>query len=183
MRRIRAPLFFVICLAGPLMAATKSSVDLALEPWLAVNDGVMGGISAGEMVAIPMGLRFQGQLSLENNGGFASVRRSCDGVLRKATGVRLVVTGDGRPFQFRLRTDDRFDGVSWRAVFETDGSRQTIFLPLDSFESVFRGRNVAADSPLSAERIRQIGFLLADGADGPFQLDIWSIDFVAGSTD
>ena len=168
----------VACLAGPLMAAPKSSVDLALEPWLAVNDGVMGGISAGEIVAIPMGLRFRGDLSLENNGGFASVRRPHDGILREATGVRLVITGDGRPYQFRMRTDERFDGVSWRAIFETDGSRQEIFLPFARFESVFRGRLVAADGPLSAERGRQIGFLLADGVDGPFQLDIWQIDFV-----
>jgi hypothetical protein len=58
-----------------------TSLDLNSKPWRAINDGVMGGVSLGEIVAIDNGLRFQGTLSLENNGGFASVRRPFHGEL------------------------------------------------------------------------------------------------------
>jgi hypothetical protein len=43
--------------------------------WQALNDGVMGGISDGRFRITPdKTLEFFGTLSLENNGGFASVR-------------------------------------------------------------------------------------------------------------
>ena len=47
----------------------------AARRWQTVNDGVMGGRSDGRFQVNPEGnLEFFGMLSLENNGGFASVR-------------------------------------------------------------------------------------------------------------
>ena len=57
------------------MSASQIELDMALEPWRAINDGVMGGVSVGRMVATDRGLRFEGELSLENNGGAAAGRR------------------------------------------------------------------------------------------------------------
>ena len=94
--------------------AMLMALDLAPESWRAVNDGVMGGVSSGRMVATPDGLRFEGMLSLENNGGFASVRRLVNDDLSRADRVRIEVRGDGRSYQFRLRRGDRFDGIAWR---------------------------------------------------------------------
>jgi hypothetical protein len=49
----------------------------AAQQWQAVNDGVMGGVSDGRFKITDAGtLEFSGTLSLENNGGFASVRTS-----------------------------------------------------------------------------------------------------------
>ncbi|MGI9265830.1 MAG: CIA30 family protein [Gammaproteobacteria bacterium] len=154
-----------------------AELDLDIEPWRAINDGVMGGISQGEMIAVDDGLRFRGLLSLENNGGFASVRRLYDGDLAEAVGVRLRIKGDGRRYQFRLRLSDRYDGVSWSATFDTDKTWQTVFLVFEEFQPVFRGRPVADAEPFVAAKIRQLGFMLADGKQGEFQLDIASIDF------
>jgi len=43
--------------------------------WQAVNDGVMGGVSQGRFrITDARTMEFSGNLSLENNGGFASVR-------------------------------------------------------------------------------------------------------------
>jgi hypothetical protein len=45
------------------------------EPgWTAVNDGVMGGVSRGGAKLVDGSLHFRGILSLENNGGFSSIR-------------------------------------------------------------------------------------------------------------
>jgi len=41
--------------------------------WI-VNDGVMGGVSQSGLRHDPQGMIFEGQVSLENNGGFASMR-------------------------------------------------------------------------------------------------------------
>jgi monofunctional biosynthetic peptidoglycan transglycosylase len=94
----------------------------------------MGGVSLGDIVAIDNGLRFHGKLSLENNGGFASVRRLFHGDLENVRGIRLRVHGDGRRYQFRVRVDDNYDGNSWRHVFDTDDSWQTVELLIDDFE-------------------------------------------------
>jgi monofunctional biosynthetic peptidoglycan transglycosylase len=155
-------------------------LTLNLQPWQAVNDGVMGGISSGRMVAAGEGLRFEGDLSLENNGGFASVRRLVVEDLAGMQRVRLQVRGDGRNYQFRIRQDNGFDGVAWRQVFSTTESWQTVELPFEDFEPVFRGRPVPQAGPVEASRIRQIGFLIADKTPGPFALEIRAIEFIGG---
>jgi len=96
-------------------------IDMSVEPWRSVNDGVMGGLSAGCMVSMKKHLRFEGRLSLENKGGFASVRRLIEQDLTSAKSVRLHLLGDGREYQFRLRLDDRREGVAWRAMIDTTG--------------------------------------------------------------
>lgn len=160
--------------------SVAAELDLNLEPWRAINDGVMGGISRGEMVTFDNGLRFRGHLSLENNGGFASVRRPCGTDTVSTEGVRLRIKGDGRRYQFRLRLDERYDGISWSAGFDTNESWQTVNLPFEDFEPVYRGRPVPDAGSLEPENIRQVGFMLVDGQQGPFQLDISGIEFVAG---
>jgi monofunctional biosynthetic peptidoglycan transglycosylase len=159
------------------------ALDMDLQPWLAVNDGVMGGVSAGRMSETANGLSFEGVLSLENNGGFASVRRRVGADCSMASGVRIRVRGDGRRYQLRFRQDRRFDGIAWRAFFDTHNAWQTVSLDFDEFEPVFRGRRVPEAGPLQAENVSQIGFMLADGNPGPFRLEIESIEFCSAETE
>jgi monofunctional biosynthetic peptidoglycan transglycosylase len=154
--------------------------------WRSINDGVMGGLSSGGIVQIDEGLRFTGELSLENNGGFSSARRLVEQDLSGATGVRLEVRGDGREYQFRIRQNNRFDGVAWRAMFPTNDEWQVVEIALDEFIPVFRGRVVSEAGPVIPSEIQQIGFLLSDKNAGWFELDIRRIEFLGaqpGSTD
>ena len=51
------------------------SSEGAVEEWISINDVVMGGISTGGLERTPEGTAvFSGNVSLERNGGFASVR-------------------------------------------------------------------------------------------------------------
>ena len=146
--------------------------------WRSINDGVMGGISSGSMKRFDEGLRFSGELSLENNGGFSSARRSVELDLSGATSVRLEVRGDGRDYQFRIRQDSQFDGVAWRAIFSTTDEWQIVEIALAEFIPVFRGRKVTEEGPVVASKIQQIGFLLSDKNAGRFELDIRRIEFL-----
>jgi NADH dehydrogenase [ubiquinone] 1 alpha subcomplex assembly factor 1 len=151
--------------------------------WSAINDDVMGGISKGriELSAAATAL-FCGQLSLESNGGFASIRRRSNNYnLNGCNGVILKVKGDSRTYQFRVKTDDQYDGVAYRSLFATDARQwQIITLPFESFSASFRGRPVPDASVLRPEQIRQIGFLLADKQPGLFRLEIaWIKSFQA----
>lgn len=167
---------------GPM--ETKVLVDFENpkegKQWRVVNDGVMGGLSkSGIEINSAAHAVFQGSLSLENNGGFASVRRlPHDYKLAGYDGVLIRVKGDGRKYQFRVRTNNRFDGVSYRAEFETKpGKWMTAKIPFNSLKPTFRGRPVPNAPQLRPDDIRQIGFLLGDKREGRFRIDI---DWIQG---
>lgn len=148
--------------------------------WQIVNDGVMGGISQSEIFFREGGgLIFRGTVSLENNGGFASSRRSATSYnLGGYAGLLLHVRGDGKDYQLRVRTDNRFDGISYRYRFKTQSeTSQIIKAHFTDFEPVFRGRIIKDAAPLSAEKIQQIGFLIADNQAGQFSIEI---DWIKG---
>jgi len=158
---------------------TKALVDFEnpeeSKQWSVVNDGVMGGLSqSGVEITSAAHALFAGKLSLENNGGFASIRRKPhDYGLNGYDGILLRVKGDGRTYQFRVRTNDRFDGVSYRAEFKTKPEEwMTAKIPFKSLKPTFRGRPVPSAPELRPDRIRQIGFLLGDKREGRFQIEI-----------
>jgi NADH dehydrogenase [ubiquinone] 1 alpha subcomplex assembly factor 1 len=52
---------------------------------------------------------FAGHVSVENNGGFASVRcQPCDFGRKEVIAYLLEVRGDGKRYKLNLRTDERF---------------------------------------------------------------------------
>lgn len=146
--------------------------------WIAVNDGVMGGISKGDKLIADDGcLVFSGSLSLENNGGFSSIRTlPADFELDGYSGIRIRVKGDGRTYQFRIRTSEAYDGVAFKSEFQTSEDEWLeIDLPFDRFLPTFRGRILENIPPLDPAAVRQIGFLIADKTAGPFELQVDSI--------
>jgi monofunctional biosynthetic peptidoglycan transglycosylase len=116
-------------------------------------------------------------VSLENYGGFASTRTVSGSYdLAGYAGLIVRMKGDGRQYQLRLRTDNRFDGVSYRYYVDTQpGTWMTIRVPFQEFVPVFRGRILRDVPPVEPEQIQQIGFMIADKKAGQFQLEIESI--------
>ena len=144
------------------------------DKWRSVDDVVMGGVSQSVFSVTPeeTGV-FSGELSLENNGGFASVRRNVEEVdFARVEAIALRVKGDGRPYQLRLQTETANNSVSYRAEFETTADEwREVRLPLSDLEPVFRGRVVPDAPDLVASEIKQMGFLLADKQPGMFRLE------------
>ncbi len=147
--------------------------------WRITDDGVMGGLSKGYFEISPHGiLEFGGKLSLDNNGGFSSVRSSDVNLdLSEQAGIALRVKGDGRTYQFRLNTDARYWSyeVSFSAEFQTQKNQWLdIRIPFENFRAGFRGRSLN-DVKLDPSKVRRIGILLGDKKPGPFLLKIDSI--------
>ena len=142
------------------------------DEWVSVNDNVMGGISKGEvLLGYDDKLIFSGSISLENNGGFASILNlSRDFDMSGYEGLRIRVKGDGRIYQFRLSTDNN-KGVAFKNTFQTKtDSWIEIDFPFSSFQPSYRGRILDNVSPLDVSEIRKMGFLIADKMEGPFSL-------------
>jgi hypothetical protein len=164
-----------LSIAALLMATVlldfDDSADVAL--WRPVDDVVMGGLSRSSFgLAEPGIARFSGNVSLENFGGFASVRTPPrDWDTAGATAFVLRVHGDGRTYKFTLRTSDGSDGIQYQSRFTPPaGEWSEVRLPIASFVATFRGRKVPFAPSLDAARVRAIGFMVSDRQAGPFEL-------------
>ncbi len=146
--------------------------DIALQLRV-VNDGVMGGRSNSRFTATPDGVVFEGMVSLENNGGFASLRcpaRFPDG----ASTLQLRARGDGKRYQLLIRTELSSGAPLYRSHFVASSQWQTHQFRPQDFEAAFRGRAVAA-SPLMFSEAREIGILIGDKQAGGFRLELQQV--------
>lgn len=149
--------------------------------WSSIDDAVMGGISCSRLACSVDGhALFEGDVSLANGGGFASVRcRPLPLGQAGATACVIEVMGDGRRYKLNLRTDDTFDGVNYQLRFDPPaGEWARITLPLADFAPSWRGRPVPGAPALDPARLRQVGLMIADRQAGPFRLAIRSIALV-----
>lgn len=150
--------------------------NLANQQWMITNDGVMGGKSSSQFQINKNGNGvFLGTVSLENNGGFASVKNHETLNLDGYRSVRLSVMGDGNRYSFRLQTGSGSSVNPWsyEQRFDTkDGEWTDIELSLNSFIATYRGRTPEDVPPLNPSKILRYGFLISDKQEGKFRLEI-----------
>jgi len=143
--------------------------------WI-VNDGVMGGVSQSRLRHEPEGMVFEGVVSLENNGGFASTRAS----VRFSQGIQnleLSARGDGKRYKVILRTQIA-PQVTYEAGFLADPTWQSYRFTTDQFKASFRGRSIAAPDLFFAD-VAEFGILIADKQDGAFRLQLEALKLSA----
>lgn len=148
--------------------------DDAAKQWQPVNDGVMGGRSKGSFkITDDKTMQFFGTLSLENNGGFASVRtRPTKLNLKKGEELVLRVRGDGREYNLNLYPPTRRIAFSYRASFKTTKNEWIeVSVPLEKFVATSFGR-VVENEKLDPTDVNGLGILLGDKKAGPFQLEV-----------
>jgi len=154
-----------------------TGADPAKE-WQNVNDGVMGGVSEGKFkIREKKTLEFVGTLSLENNGGFASVRTKAKQLgLEKGDTVVAKVRGDGREYLLNLYLNKPLIAFSYRATVQTKKDEWIeVKVPLDKFEATSFGRVVKDAGPVKPEEVNSLGFMLSDKKAGPFKMEVESI--------
>ena len=145
--------------------------------WNIVNDTVMGGRSSSRWISnTPLTSSFEGFLSLQNNGGFASIRQDLKNIdLTNTQGIYLKVKGDGRKYKFRIRSQASAR-ANYSYEFQTvKGKDQTFYLPYKDFKAAWRGRSLRNLPILAGKDVREIGFFLGDKVQGEFKLEVSEI--------
>jgi uncharacterized surface protein with fasciclin (FAS1) repeats len=145
------------------------------KQWVSVNDNVMGGISEGGFrISEDNTLVFSGNLSLENRGGFTSIRtRPKDLNLDGYDTIALRLKGDGRIYYINLMNSSRSAASSYRAPIKTKKDNwQEVRISLKDFVYTSFGRIVARAAPLKAKDVQSLGITLADKKEGPFRLEL-----------
>jgi len=147
----------------------------AAKEWQTVNDGVMGGVSEGKFkITDRKTMEFYGALSLENNGGFASVRTKAKKLgLEKGDTLLVRVRGDGREYTLNLYVNKPLVAFSYRATVPTKkGEWIEVKVPLDEFEATSFGRIVQDAGAVKPEEVNALGILIGDKKAGPFKLEV-----------
>ena len=150
------------------------ATEFSAQQWVNVNDGVMGGASAGKRRIRDNRLEFKGNLSLANNGGFASVRSRPNRLgLRDSDVLVIRVRGDGRQYYMNLRTPNNRIAFSYRSSFATKpGEWLELQMPVKVFQATSFGRKLGDVGPVAANSVNSLGFMIADKKAGPFKLQV-----------
>ena len=114
-----------------------------------------------------------GTLSLENNGGFASVRSRLGEVnLENSDSITARIRGDGREYTMNLYVPRGSGGYSFRQSFNTKkGEWIEVSVPVNKFVATYRGR-VFPNQKFDPTKVNSLGFLLGDKKAGPFKLEV-----------
>lgn len=175
----------LLILMGSFVMAEESPQTLfdftgadASKDWQNVNDGVMGGVSEGKFkITGNKTLEFFGTLSLENNGGFASVRTKAKKLgLEKGDTVVAKIRGDGREYTMNLYVNKPLIAFSYRATVQIKKDEWIeVKVLLDKFEATSFGRVVKDAGPVDPKEVNSLGFMLSDKKAGPFKIEVESI--------
>lgn len=162
------------CMAPKVMFQFNQKSEI--NNWLIVDDNVMGGKSLSTFKLNTDGYGvFGGSISLENNGGFCSVRYSFEKVKLKGNSkIRIKLLGDGKNYQFRIKSNSG-DYYSYITTFSTSGVWQETEISLKDMYPSFRGRRL--DKPnFSEDYFEEITFLIGNKKKEDFKLMIDRIE-------
>jgi hypothetical protein len=156
--------------------------------WGAVDDVVMGGVSASRLQLGNDLAYFTGNVSTENNGGFASVRTknfANPWDLSAYEGFRLRVKGDGQRYKLIARCEGRWDGVGYSFSFDTIADQWlTVDIPFASLIPVFRAKSVPEMGKFDPKQVYALQLMLSkfeyDGQLNPtFKPGVFSLAIAA----
>ena len=147
--------------------------NIGLDNWNIVNDDVMGGISTSYLsVSDEKNLIFNGNLSLENNGGFASSRLGLKkNILKGVKSFIIRIKGDGNSYKLRLSQDNR--RASYSANYKSINDKWIdVSISIEDFIATWRGYTYNNYPSIDSERINSLGLQISDKQEGKFKLEI-----------
>ena len=146
-----------------------------INDWRVVDDVVMGGVSKSKITINEVGNGvFSGHVSLENNGGFSSVRHQFGNMdVSNYNKFIIRIKGDGKKYQFRVKSK-LGEYHSYKYEFSTNKTWQTIEIPFKELVATFRGRLLNMPS-FSNKTLEEIGFLISNKKEESFHFEM---DFI-----
>ncbi|KAI8799654.1 complex I intermediate-associated protein 30-domain-containing protein [Cladochytrium replicatum] len=168
------------------------------EEWIAVNDGVRGGISQSFVnITADNFLRFNGNIDTTTLGGAGFASQQVTNTpyfdtlaLYSYSGLAITTAGgDGKEYSINLKTtfpaNISQSIVEYKYKFTANAEQQEFVIKWDQFLPYYRGRPVNASSDVPKEvdtnSIYTVSLLCQSGFDtqkGPFTVDVVSVDAV-----
>ncbi|GAB5466564.1 MAG: CIA30 family protein [Candidatus Kapaibacteriales bacterium] len=148
------------------------NTESSLSEWRVVDDVVMGGVSSGNIIISDEGHgMFSGNVSLDNNGGFSSIRYRMNPIsVEDYTKLILRLKGDEKSYQVRVKNSTS-DMQSYINTFSTSGEWEKISVTLNNLYPSFRGRKLEMPN-FNHNNISEISILIANKRNEEFKLMI-----------
>jgi len=143
--------------------------------WVVVVDGVMGGLSSSTTEISENSLYFKGNISLKNNGGFASLRGpKYKKDYSSYTNLKIRYRSKGQAFGIRfLKYEQFFMPYLKKSFDETSWEWKTVSVPLNEFKQYIlnseRSKNITVKD---FEDISRIGLIVSNKTEGDFEIEI-----------
>ena len=147
--------------------------------WMIVNDGVMGGRSNSRFEVKDEALHFSGTLSLENNGGFVSLR-SPYSELDVSGYKKLIITYklDHGKMGFSMNRYQQYYLPNYKVYLEQSDEWKTVTFKLKDFQEEVMAKKTGNPMPEEAmKEIIRIGFIKSDKDTTPFELVVKELRF------
>ncbi|MDC1492934.1 CIA30 family protein [Flavobacteriaceae bacterium] len=170
--------FFIIAQLITMQTNTINILDTNINNWRVVNDNVMGGESESNIrFSDNNTLIFQGRVSIENNGGFASFRYNTkDLKVNSNQKIKITLIGDSKEYQIRIKPNRNLR-YTYSKSFQTTNSRQIVQIPLSEFSAQFRGYKLNMEK-FNFDQIEEFGILVGNKKNEEFRLEIINIEFI-----
>ena len=145
--------------------------------WRIINDWVMWWLSQWIYIIENDKLRIFGNINTDG-GGFSSIRTEVDEwLLDDVNYIKVILQGDERKYKITFRDNN----IRWiihqtNIDFKKKWTFEEIDIPLSELTATFFGNRVNA-SEFKKNRVREIGFIISDWVNGPFEIQVESIEF------
>jgi NADH dehydrogenase [ubiquinone] 1 alpha subcomplex assembly factor 1 len=151
-----------------------SSIMKTENKWRIVNDGVMGGLSASKVNVEVDKIIFTGNVSLENNGGFASLRSPIKNyTFENFYGIEIKIMGDGNRYSISMKETTYFSGYFYTSTFETKKDKWIkIKIPFNQFKLYYFGKETNLSKKIPLNNIKEISLLIGNKQAGEFKSEI-----------
>jgi NADH dehydrogenase [ubiquinone] 1 alpha subcomplex assembly factor 1 len=150
--------------------------------WVILSDNVMGGVSEAQIEYGSNSVTLTGIVSLKNRGGFVSLKSYFGKIdLSSYKIVKITFRSTKQKYAFTLENSRRWYEPAYKHEFNAReiNKWETVSLDLNNFAEEVIGEptgNKANKSIL--ESILRIGISTNEKKEGPFQLEIESIEFI-----
>ena len=171
----------ILALSILAMAATILRIKSEqFANWMVVSDTVMGGKSFGSVTFVEDYAVFEGNISLENNGGFSSFRSPFkDFDLTDYKKVVITYRNSGKQFAFSLENSRQWFEPNYKYTLpDSEGEWVTKEFKLSDMKAYQIGRalNYKLDKT-QLHTMKRMGFINVGKEGGEFQLDVKEIRF------
>ena len=134
----------------------------------------MGGRSDSQLKMTPNNhAQFSGHVSLENNGGFCSIHQTVEKnpyiIDDKSVAFVLLLKGDGKDYNFRVRTPNGRHSYGYTFPTEKNEKWKTISIPFDAMEATYRGEPVEVPN-YTGEDVVEMQLLIGNNKEETFEI-------------
>lgn len=149
--------------------------------WVVLSDNVMGGRSESQIEYSSNTVILTGNVSLRNRGGFVSIRSDFKNQdLSSYKTVKITFRASGQKYAFTLENSGRWYEPAYKHEFSAKETNkwETVSLDLGNFSEEVIGQPTGKKVSKSIlENILRIGIATTEKKEGPFQIEIESIEF------